>query len=129
VEEGYDLLERRRSKDVAVVDDVAARGRQLAAGGTVAQSERRLRSVDRGVVMKEQRRSWSEMATEKLTMENRRFASPGSARKRDKGNGVGHTQRRQVVAVGRQRHREVVGGGRAAITRARPATRRPVTRC
>jgi hypothetical protein len=85
--------------------------------------------VDRRVAAKEQRRSWSKMATEKLTMENRRFASPGSARKRDKGNGVGRTQRRQVAAVGRQRHREVVGGGRAAIACARPATRRLVTRC
>jgi hypothetical protein len=39
---------------VAVVDDVAARGRQLVAGGAVAQSERRLRSEDRGVMVKEQ---------------------------------------------------------------------------
>jgi adenine/guanine phosphoribosyltransferase-like PRPP-binding protein len=36
VEEGDDLLEWRRSKEVAVVDDVVARGRQLTAGGTVA---------------------------------------------------------------------------------------------
>jgi hypothetical protein len=39
---------------VAVVDDVAARGRQFVAGGAVARSERRLRSEDRGVAMKEQ---------------------------------------------------------------------------
>jgi hypothetical protein len=69
-------------------------------GGTVAQSERRLLSVDRRVAVKEQRRSWSKMATEKLTMENRRFASPGSVGKRDKGNGVGHARRQQVATVG-----------------------------
>jgi hypothetical protein len=39
---------------VAVVDDVAARGRQLMAGGAMARSERRLRSEDRGVAAKEQ---------------------------------------------------------------------------
>jgi hypothetical protein len=39
---------------VAVVDDVTARGRQLVAGGAVARSERRLRSEDRGVMVKEQ---------------------------------------------------------------------------
>jgi hypothetical protein len=39
---------------VAVVDDVAAQGRQLVAGGAVARSKRRLRSEDRGVVVKEQ---------------------------------------------------------------------------
>jgi hypothetical protein len=53
VEEGDGLLERRRSKEVAVVDVVAARGRQLMAGGAVARSERRLRSVDGGVVAKD----------------------------------------------------------------------------
>jgi hypothetical protein len=89
VEEGDGLLERRRSKKVAVVDDVAAQGRQLVAGGAVAWSERRLRSVDRGVATKEQRRPWSEMSAEKLMMENRCFASPDSAGKRDKGNVVG----------------------------------------
>jgi hypothetical protein len=54
VEEGDGLLERRRLKGVAVVDGVAARGRQLVAGGAVACSERRPRSVDRGVAVKEQ---------------------------------------------------------------------------
>jgi hypothetical protein len=39
---------------VAVVDDVAARGRQLVAGSAVARSERRLHSEDRGVAAKEQ---------------------------------------------------------------------------
>jgi hypothetical protein len=39
---------------VAVVDDVAARGRQLMAGGAVARSERRLHSEDRGLAAKEQ---------------------------------------------------------------------------
>jgi hypothetical protein len=91
-----------------VVDDVAARGRQLVAGGAVARSERRLRSVGRGVATKEQRWSWSKMATEKLTMENMCFASPGSAGKRDQSNGVGRARRRQVAAVGRQRRHEVV---------------------
>jgi hypothetical protein len=81
------------------------------AGGAVARSERRLCSADMGVAVKEQRRPWSEMVTEKLTVDNRRFASPGSTGKRGKGNGVGHARRRQVAAVGRQRHHEVVGGG------------------
>jgi hypothetical protein len=53
----------------------------------VARSERRLCSADRGVAVKEQRRPWNEMVTEKLTVENRRFASPGLTGKRDKGNG------------------------------------------
>jgi hypothetical protein len=44
---------------VAVVDDVAARGRQLVARGAVARSERRLRSEDRGVAAKE----WSGVAS------------------------------------------------------------------
>jgi hypothetical protein len=55
------------------------------------------------------------MVTEKLRMENRRFASSGSTWKRDKGNRVGRARRRQVAAVSRQRRREVVGGGRAAV--------------
>jgi hypothetical protein len=41
-------------KRVVVVDDVAAQGRQLMAGGAVARSKRRLCSEDRGVVVKEQ---------------------------------------------------------------------------
>jgi hypothetical protein len=44
---------------VAVVDNVAARGRQLVAGGAVARSERRLRSKDRGMAEKE----WSGVAS------------------------------------------------------------------
>jgi hypothetical protein len=51
VEEGDGLLGWRRLKEVAVVDDVVARGRQLVAGGAVARSKRRLRSEDRGVVV------------------------------------------------------------------------------
>jgi hypothetical protein len=119
MEEGDGLLERRRSKEVAVVDDVAAWGRQLVAGGAMAWSERRLRSVDRGVVAKEQRRPWSKMATEKLMMENMCFASPGSAGKRDQSNRVGRTWRRQVAAVGRQRRREVVAVDEQLSPRAR----------
>jgi hypothetical protein len=129
VEEGDGLLEQRRLKELAVVDDVAARGRQLVAGGTVARSKRRLCSLDRGVAAKEQRWLWTEMATEKFTMENRRLASPDSAGKRDKGNRVGRTRIRQVAAVGWQCRCEVVGSGRAAVSHARPATGRRVKRC
>jgi hypothetical protein len=56
-------------------------------GGPGERSERRLRSEDRGVVVKEQKWSWSEMATKKLTKENMRFASPGSAGKEIRATG------------------------------------------
>jgi hypothetical protein len=56
LEEGDGLLERRSSKVVVVVGNLAAQGRQLVVGGTVARLERSLCSVDGGVAVKERRR-------------------------------------------------------------------------
>jgi hypothetical protein len=66
---------RRLEYDNTRVDEADTRGR-LPGSGTTARCDGLLVTQWRH---KEQRQSWSEMATEELTMENRYFASPGSA--------------------------------------------------